>query len=153
MSDGPHDAAQALRCVDEELVPGGVTPGVVHDLEVVEVEEEDGRSGLLVGPPEPVDRGGDTFCEQHAVRQAVSASWKAWWRSCSLSAVSSSSDCSSRPFSSTTAAWPQKVENIGTSSALNVGGSPVRSPTITRPTTSRFAVSTPIIAVTQATRG
>src|SRR5205823_3500199 len=31
---------------DQHLVTGGVTEAVVHDLEVVEVEEEDGRQAL-----------------------------------------------------------------------------------------------------------
>ncbi len=67
---GPHGPSQALGRVHEKLVTGGVPPRVVDDLEVVEIEEEDGRPGVLVGPAQSVDRRGHPLREEHAVRQS-----------------------------------------------------------------------------------
>ena len=39
---GPHDALEALRREREDLVPGGVTEGVVHGLDLVEVDQQHG---------------------------------------------------------------------------------------------------------------
>ena len=59
---------KALRHVHEHLVADGVTPAVVHELEAVEIEEED-SARLGVGR-RALDSLGDARGEERAIRQA-----------------------------------------------------------------------------------
>ena len=52
-----HEAADPLGDRDEERVAGGVAEGVVDDLEVVEVDEEDGRDPVALGAPRHAPQG------------------------------------------------------------------------------------------------
>ena len=63
----PDDRANPVRDGDEQLVAGRVAEAVVHRLEVVEVDEEDGEQ--VPTSRAPFDRVRDPFGEEGAVRE------------------------------------------------------------------------------------
>ena len=72
---------------DQELVASGMALCVVDDLEVVEVEEGDDRRVVRLARER--DPQLDLFTKAGRLGSPVSESWKAWWRSSSLSRDSS----------------------------------------------------------------
>ena len=67
MSSGPDGGTNALGNRDEELVPCCVTEAVVHGLEVVEIDEEDGDE--VRATDAALERVRDALREERAVRE------------------------------------------------------------------------------------
>ena len=98
VSDGRRASADPPGGDREDLVAAGVAVGVVEDLEVVEIDEED--RDLPAGPPDC----GSTACSTRSRKRTrlarpVSPSWSAWWRISSYS----------RAFSRAIAASPASI--------------------------------------------
>ena len=102
---GAEALVQPPRHRDEQLVAGVMAEAVVDRLEVVEVEEQHCRIRRRRPRPSALRRARRTVPR---LGSPVSVSWYACRCSCSLSSLRSLTDCSSRSFSSITAAWSRR---------------------------------------------
>jgi hypothetical protein len=64
----PQSVAKPASELEQELISGLVTERIIHLLEAIDVEQNDGRLAVL--PPRPEDRLLDPVAEERAVRQA-----------------------------------------------------------------------------------
>ena len=87
VSAGRTAPEEALRNLLEDRVAGRVAEAVVDGLEVVEVDEHD--PDRRAAADRAHDRVLDAVCEQGAVGEVVTGSWKAWCASWSSNALRS----------------------------------------------------------------